>query len=152
MFNTTRNATLKDNASEFIDHARSNVADVVKETKSAARRISSKVGSKSKQTSKDAHLLLDSLREILDPREKTSKIDQVTEELVDQLSDWKDIVQKELSYALKSGTLRSRRFVQKRSLLALSLAVGTGVVIGYYLAGSSTREVEPARITEANAE
>jgi hypothetical protein len=84
--------------------------------------------------------LLDTLRDMLDPRESSSKFEQITEAVIDNFADWKDVAQNEITHAYKSGKIQSRRFIHKRTLLALSLAVGTGALIGYLASGSSENE------------
>ena len=140
MFNSAKNSEIKENAGQFVDHAKTRVSKVAKEAKSAASKISSRVSTTSRQTRKDAAALLDSLREVIDPKEANSMIEQIAETVVDSLADWKDVAQNEITHAYKSSKIKSRRFVHKRTLLALSIAVGAGGLIGYLASGSSDHE------------
>lgn len=140
MFNSAKNSEIKENAGQFVDHAKTRVSKVAKEAKSAASKISSRVSTTSRQTRKDAAALLDSLREVIDPKEANSMIEQIAETVVDSLADWKDVAQNEITHAYKSSKIKSRRFVHKRTLLALSIAVGAGALIGYLASGSSDHE------------
>lgn len=146
MFNSTKNPEIKENAEQLVDNAKTRVTrvakDAAKEARSAAGKIGRRAGSAGKQTRKEAVALLDTLREILDPRETTSRLEQLTETVIDHVADWKDVAQNEVTHAYKSGKIKSRRFVHKRTLLALSIAVGTGALIGYLASGSSDTDHE----------
>lgn len=140
MFNSTKNSEIKENAGQFVDHAKTRASKVAKEAKSAAGKISRSVSATSRQTRKEAAALLDTLRDVIDPKEANSIIEQIAETVVDNLADWKDVAQNEITHAYKSGKIQSRRFVHKRTLLAISLAVGAGALIGYLASGSAEHE------------
>jgi hypothetical protein len=140
MFNSTKNSDIKENTEQLVDDVKTRASKVAKEARSAATKIGRRAGSAGKQTRQEAVALLDTLRDILDPRETSSKIEQITEAVIDNFADWKDVAQNEITHAYKSGKIQSRRFIHKRTLLALSLAVGTGALIGYLASGSSDNE------------
>lgn len=140
MFNSTKNSDIKENAGQLVDHAKTRVSKVAKEAKSAASKIGSRVSTTSGQARKDAAALLDSLRDVIDPKEANSMIEQIAETVVDSLTDWKDVAQNEITHAYKSSKIKSRRFVHKRTLLAISLAVGAGALVGYLASGSAEHE------------
>lgn len=140
MFNSTKNSEIKENAGHLVDNARIRASKVAKDAKSAAGKISRSVSATSRQTRKEAAALLDTLRDVIDPKEANSIIEQIAETVVDNLADWKDVAQNEITHAYKSGKIQSRRFVHKRTLLALSLAVGAGALIGYLASGSAEHE------------
>lgn len=140
MFNSAKNSEIKENAGHLVDHARIRASKVAKDAKSAAGKISRSVSATSRQTRKEAAALLDTLRDVIDPKEANSIIEQIAETVVDNLADWKDVAQNEITHAYKSGKIQSRRFVHKRTLLAISLAVGAGALIGYLASGSAEHE------------
>lgn len=140
MFSSAKTPVIKENASELLDNAMSNVAEITRDAKAAAGKIGRKVETTSRAAKKDALVLLDSLREILDPRENTSKLEQFTDQLAEHITDWKDSVQEEILHAFKRSKIKSRRFVHKRTLLAFSIALGAGAVIGYLTSGNSVSE------------
>lgn len=140
MFSSAKTPVIKENASELLDNARSNVAEIARDAKAAAGKIGRKVETTSRAAKKDALVLLDSLREILDPRENTSKLEQFTDQLAEQITDWKDLAQEEILHAFKRSKIKSRRFVHKRTMLAFSIALGAGAVIGYLTSGNSVSE------------
>lgn len=140
MFSSAKTPAIKENASELLDNARSNVAGIAKDTKAAAGKIGRRVETTSKAARKDALVLLDSLREVLDPRESTSKLEQSTDRLAEHIVDWKDAMQEEILYAFQLSKIKSRRFVHKRTMLAFSIALGAGAVIGYLTGGNSVSE------------
>lgn len=140
MFSSAKTPAIKENASELLDNARSNVAGIAKDTKAAAGKIGRRVETTSKAARKDALVLLDSLREVLNPRESTSQLEQFTDRLAEHIVDWKDAMQEEILYAFQLSKIKSRRFVHKRTMLAFSIALGTGAVIGYLTSGNSVSE------------
>lgn len=148
MFNSSKTSDIKENTEQLVDNTKARVSRVAKqaamEAKSAAGKISRRAGSAGKQTRKEAVALLDTLREILDPKEASAQLEQVTERVIDHLADWKDVAQNEVTHAYNRSKIKSRRFVHKRTLLALSLAVGAGALIGYLASGSSAGDHEEA--------
>ncbi|HEY8118252.1 MAG TPA: hypothetical protein VIE91_03335 [Methylophilaceae bacterium] len=140
MFSSSKTPVIKENVSELLDNVRSNVARIAKDTKTAAGKIGRGVETTSKAARNDALVLLDSLREILDPQEKASKLEQFTGRLAEHIADWKNLVQEEILHTFQLSKIESRRFVQKRTMLAFSIALGAGAVIGYLTSGNSVSE------------
>ena len=130
MFNVSKNSAIKENAEEFIESTKDNLADITLDAKRSAARLGRKIKRKSSDSKEDVLALIDDLKDLLEP-ETPSKVDQIIEQLVDQVAGWKVSIQEELLHALKVSDVTSRRLLQKRSLLTLSIAMGAGVLIGY---------------------
>ena len=124
----------------LVQNTKARVSEVAGEARAAASKVGSHASAATKKTRKEALVLLDALREIIDPKQSTSTIEQLAETVIDTVLDWKDSAQDSLSQTLRTGKVESRRFVHKRTLLALSLAVGTGALIGYLASGSGDNE------------
>ncbi|MEZ0233137.1 MAG: hypothetical protein ACAH12_09880 [Methylophilaceae bacterium] len=139
MFNTAK-SDVKENAEELIDTAKDNVKEISADAKKSVTQLSKKVKSKSLDTKEDALALLSSIRAILDAEDIPAKANELTDDLVDQATEWKDVVQKELVHAFKVSKTSTERLIRKRSFLALSVAVVAGVAIGYLLAPSAKEE------------
>jgi len=137
MFSSTKNPVIKENASELLDSARIHMAEIAKDTKAVAGKIGRNT---SKAARKNALVLLDSLREILDPQENHSQLERFTNRLAEHIADWKATWRQDIFHAFQLSKIESRRFVQKRTMLAISIALGAGAIIGYLTSGDSIRE------------
>ena len=140
MFNSSKNSEIKENAEQLVQNTKARVSEVAGEARAAAGKVGAHASTATRKTRKEALVLLDALREIIDPKQSTSTIEQLAETVIDTVLDWKDTAQDSLSQTLRTGKVESRRFVHKRTLLALSLAVGTGALIGYLASGSGDNE------------
>lgn len=140
MFNSSKNSDIKENAEQLVQNTKARVSEVAGEARAAASKVGSHATAATRKTRKEALVLLDALREIIDPKQSTSTIEQIAESVIDTVLDWKDSAQDSLSQTFKTGKAESRRFVHKRTLLAISLAVGTGALIGYLASGSGDEE------------
>jgi ABC-type transporter MlaC component len=139
MFNSSKNSDLKDSAEQVLHHTKARMSEVADDAKAAAAKVGKRANIATKKTREEALVFLDTLREMIDPKESTSKIEQFAETVIDSLFDWKDTAENELTHAYRKGKIESRRFVQKRTLLAVSLAIGAGALIAY-LASDSDEE------------
>ncbi|GAB7562480.1 hypothetical protein LG202_05190 [Methylobacillus methanolivorans] len=133
MFNSNTQSEIKENATELAETAQEALSDSVKSGKASVRKIGRKLESKARDSKKEAIALLESLKDVLDPDVHGSTTEHVIEQLTENFSSWSESLDKELSQALKTSRTQSRKWLRKRSLLTLSLAVGAGVLVGYAL-------------------
>jgi hypothetical protein len=138
MFGNRKSSALKANAEHLLDSTTKNVVGITEEAKSSARKLGNKVRIKSKATKEEALTLLKSVKEFLDPEVDGSLANDLTDQIADYIVEWKTSIQDELMTALKAGEAGSRRLLKKRALLALSAAVGAGVLIGYALSSDGS--------------
>lgn len=140
MLSLNKKTEIKDQVEDLADTAKEAINDSVDAGETSVRKIGRKVQSKAKDTKKEALALLESLKDVLDPAEHTSTTERVIEQLTENFSEWSDSLDHELSRALKTSRTTSRRWLRKRSLLTLTLAVGAGVLVGYALSGHDDAE------------
>lgn len=133
MFNSNTQSEIKDQASELAETAQETLSDSAKAGKASVRKLGRKLESKARDSKKEAIALLESLKDVLDPDAHGSATEHVIEQLTENFADWSESLDKELSQALKSSHIQSRKWLRKRSLLTLSLAVGAGLLVGYAL-------------------
>ena len=133
MFNSTTTSDIKEHASELAETAQEALNEGAKAGKDSVRKLGQKLESKARDSKKEAIALLESLKDVLDPEAHGSATEQVIEQLTENFSAWSESLDKELSQALKSSRIQSSKWLRKRSLLTLSLALGAGVLVGYAL-------------------
>lgn len=135
MLSLNKKTEIKDQVEDLADTAKEALNDSVDAGETSVRKLGRKVQSKAKDTKKEALALLESLKDVLDPDVHSSATENIIEQLGENFSEWSESLEHELSSALKSSRTTSRRWLRKRSLLTLTLAVGAGVLVGYALSG-----------------
>lgn len=140
MFSKAKTSHLQETAEQLVETTKDNVREIARDTGRSVTTIGSEIKDKSLETREEALALLASVREIIDSEAFTAEAGKLTEQITTQLASWKDDIVREVSKNYKVSKTSTERFVKKRSLLALSLAVGTGVAVGYLLANRSNED------------
>ncbi|MCB5183923.1 hypothetical protein LG201_01735 [Methylobacillus gramineus] len=137
MFSINKESDIKEKAENLVEATQDAAKEVIDDTKVSAKKIGRKVQEKSRDSKKEALALLESLKDVLDPDTHGSTTENIIKQLSENFSDWSESLEHELSNALSTSRKTSNRWLRKRSLLTLSLAVGAGVLVGYALSGNS---------------
>jgi ElaB/YqjD/DUF883 family membrane-anchored ribosome-binding protein len=140
MFSKSRTSDIQETAEQLVETTRDNVREIARDTGKSVNAIGSEIKDKSLETREEALALLASVREIIDTETLTAEAGKLTEQITTQLAEWKDDLMREVSKNYKVSKTSTERFIRKRSLLALSIAVGTGVAVGYLLANRSNED------------
>ncbi|MCB5191772.1 hypothetical protein LG198_13615 [Methylobacillus arboreus] len=133
MFSINKQSDIKEHAEDLAETAQEALSDSAEAGKTSVRKLGRKLESKARDSKKEALALLESLKDVLDPDAHGSATEHIIEQLTENFSEWSESLDKELSQALKTSRTTSRKWLRKRSLLTLSLAVGAGVLVGYAL-------------------
>lgn len=115
---------IKEHIQEVAETAQEAASDSIQAGKTSARKLKKQA----RDSKKEALALLASIKDVLNPEDDTAE--EVIQQLKDNFSDWSQSLDKELSQAL--GIRQSRSpWLSKRSLLALSLAAGAGLLLAH---------------------
>ncbi|MCB5187853.1 hypothetical protein LG200_07525 [Methylobacillus caricis] len=137
MFSINKDSDLKKKVEDVAESTQDTAKEVIDETKASARKLGEKVQQKSRDSKKEALALLESLKDVLDPDTHSSATENIINQLSENFSEWSESLEHELSRVLDTSRKTSNRWLRKRSLLTLSLAVGAGILVGYALSGNS---------------
>lgn len=139
MFNINKNsevknildkeAELKENVSQFVDHAKENIYDTASDIKVSASDLGNKIQKQGKDAKEEAYHVIDSLKSLLSQYTDTSRANEIKDQIVDKAIELKGVVQDEMTHA-KDRTVQT---VHDKPILSLAVALGAGVLLGYIL-------------------
>lgn len=153
MFNLNKNnevkfSDIKNNATDLADSVQENIAEISEEissdVKQSVSKMSNKVQEKAKETIKesqdDAMTLINNLRALLSENVNTNTMRDVKEQVFDKASEWKNLVQDEVTRTIEASNAQTKKVVREQPLLSLGIAVGAGILLGYVLGNKQSSD------------
>ncbi len=142
MFNIGKNdeekiSNIKENASDLVNTAQENLTELASDVKHSVSRASNKIEGKTSEavnnTKDDAMTLINNLKALLSENANTSKIQDAKQQAYNKASEWKELVQDEVTRAIETTNAKTKKAVTEQPLLSLGIAVAAGVLLGYVL-------------------
>lgn len=129
----TNTSAIKENFTTLVDTTKDNLSEVANEAKQSASRLGSKVQEKSKETTQDALELIDSLKALLAKNTDASYTEQIKDQVINKVSEWKGLIQHEVANAVETSKAQTTKALREQPFMSLAVAIGAGIVIGYVL-------------------
>lgn len=135
MFNISKTSEVKENVEDLVDSVKETAADIGAETKQGFEKVRTHVREQTDSTKDEIESLLVNLRELIIGKqpEVSRKSTEIKELVVDQINEWKELVQQEIASTLRQSKIQSRKALRDQPILSLAVAVGAGALIGYVI-------------------
>lgn len=140
MFSTSKTQDIQQKLETTTENVKDNVTDITEEAKVATAKLKEKLQDKSSASKDEILALLENVKALLESKDPSEKLDTLKDQLATKLSDWSNTLRGEVQQAIKTGEIRSKQIVRKRTLLSLSVVFGTGAALGYLLGSQHTEE------------
>jgi len=138
----------QDVADDIAARAKATASEISAETRETLDNVSDRVGQEGMEIKSELELLLGKIYDLLRP-ETTYEVRQQVRQSLDNVSrrvaDWAEGREDELSTALDTTRLRTRRTVHEHPLTSLLVAAGAGALAIYWLTHHSAPDSNQAR-------
>lgn len=128
---------IKENATTLLDTTQENLAELASDVKHSVTKASNKIEGKTSEavnnTKDDAMTLINNLKALLSENTNSTKIQDAKQQAFDKASEWKILVQDEVTRAIETTNAKTKKAVTEQPLLSLGIAVAAGVLLGYVL-------------------